>query len=99
MRTARILLITVVLTLTGIVIVYLRGEQARLARETSRLEAEAANLRLTLWYQQTEIARLRAPALIRRRSQDWKAGFASAADTAVLISSTGATGPNSDHEP
>ena len=69
MTTFRLLIIALVLMFVGAAMVVLRAEQAQLARRTATLQRQEVRLQRKVWQQQLEIARLRAPALLRQRHQ------------------------------
>ncbi|UCG31839.1 MAG: hypothetical protein JSU68_09245 [Phycisphaerales bacterium] len=72
MSTFRLLIITLVLMLAGAAMVVLRAEQAQLAYQAARLRQQELELQRTVWHQQLEIARLRAPNLVRQRRDGMK---------------------------
>ena len=72
MSTFRLLIIALVLMLTGAAMVVLRAEQAQLAYQAARLGQQELELERTVWQQQLEIARLRAPDLVRQRREGMK---------------------------
>jgi hypothetical protein len=69
MSTFRLLIIALVLMLAGAAMVMLRAEQAQLAYQAARLQQQELELQRTVWQQQLEIARLRAPNLVRQRRE------------------------------
>lgn len=72
MSTFRLLIVALVLMLAGAAMVVLRAEQAQLAYQTARLEQQELELQRNVWEQQLEIARLRAPSLVRQRRDGMK---------------------------
>ena len=72
MSTFRLLIITLVLMLAGAATVALRAEQAQLAYQVARLRQRGLVLQRAVWQQQLEVARLRAPNLVRQRREGMK---------------------------
>ena len=69
MSTFRLLVVVSVFMLLGAAMVVLRAEQAQLAHQTARLQRQEIELQRRIWKQQLEIARLRAPNLVRNRRE------------------------------
>jgi hypothetical protein len=77
-RQISLVLALVLAVLTTVVV--LRAKSARVHYELSGLDRHAAAIRQELREKQLELARLRNPADIRQRLQEWR-GQRSAADT------------------
>jgi len=73
MTLLRLVVICLVLVVVGATIVVLRTEQARAAHQAATLQRQTVQLQRRIWRQQLEVARLRAPALVRRRHNDLNA--------------------------
>ena len=71
MTLARALFFLAVFAALAIVIIGLRAEQVRAAASIERLERARVALRREGWALQAEIARVRAPMLMRERVQRW----------------------------
>ena len=70
MTTGRSLLILLMMVATGIAIVVIRGETAKASNRVQRLHQKQTELEHTLWSQEMDLARLRGPEEIRRRTKD-----------------------------
>ena len=58
----------VALSAVGIAMVALRAEQARHTRRIQELQFRQVELRRQIWDQEMELARLRAPGIVRERA-------------------------------
>jgi hypothetical protein len=70
MTVPRVLLVLMMLVGIGIAIVSIRGESAKAANRVQRLHQKQMQLGQTLWTQEMELARLRGPEEIRRRTKE-----------------------------
>ena len=72
MTVPRGLLILMMMVIVGITIVSIRGESAKAANRVQRLHHKQMQLGQTLWSQEMELARLRGPEEIRRRTKEFE---------------------------
>jgi len=56
------------LVAVSLAVVVMRVEQSRISWRTQQMQFDQARLRRELWTQETELARLRAPAMVRERA-------------------------------
>ena len=70
MTNGRSLLILLMMVSTGIAIVVIRGETAKASNRVQRLHQKQTELEHVLWSQEMDLARLRGPEEIRRRTKD-----------------------------
>jgi len=68
MTIPRVVGLLIVLVVIGIAAVAMRVEQARHARRIQELQFRQTELRQQIWGQEMELARLRAPGMIRQRA-------------------------------
>ena len=68
MTTLRMLILTLVLSLTGIVVIAMRVEHSRHLRMIQELQFRSNELRQQIWHQEMELARLQSPQMIRDRA-------------------------------
>lgn len=68
MTIPRMLVLTLILSLTGIAVIALRVEQSRHLRVVQELQFRGSELRQQIWHQEMELARLQSPQMIRDRA-------------------------------
>ena len=68
MTIARMLVLVLVMSLTGIAVIALRVEQSRHLRNIQGLQFRESQLKQQIWHQEMELAGLRSPQMIRDRA-------------------------------
>jgi hypothetical protein len=70
MTVPRALLVIAMMVIIGVAVVVLRGESARAANRVQHLHHRQVVLEHDIWSRDMELARLRGPDAIRRRTSD-----------------------------
>ena len=70
MTVPRSLLVLLMMVVVGVTIVAIRGESAKAANRVQRLHLKQINLEQSLWTHEMELAKLRGPDEIRRRTSE-----------------------------
>jgi hypothetical protein len=70
MTVPRCLLVLMMMVMVGLTIVAIRGESAKAANRVQRLHLKQMDLEQSLWTHEMELAKLRGPDEIRRRTSE-----------------------------